>query len=168
MGESVPNPIPAPQLERMVAVLRKRAGQAKVTLPKEVAVYLAQNIRSSTRALESALLCLIDHSLLTGTKITLTSTQQVPKNFSDTQAGTVTRSPLQKLSSQQFNTREPQIRRHDLTATNLDFIFCLLKIRGGTKIEFEVNMRESEREQLARRDAYQRESERRAKTRKLG
>jgi len=35
--ESVPNPIQAHELERMVAVLRKRAEQAKVTLPNEVA-----------------------------------------------------------------------------------------------------------------------------------
>ena len=169
MGEeSVPNPIQAPELERMVAVLRKRAEQAKVTLLKDVAFYLAQNIRSSTRALEGALLRLIAHSSLTGTKITLPYTQQVLKNFIDTQAGTVTINPLQRLPSQQFDTKEAQIRRQDPTAANLGFVFCLLKIRDGGNIEFEVNMRESERERLARRDAYERESERRAKKRKHG
>ena len=169
MGEErVPNPIQAPELERMVAVLQKRAEQAKVTLPKDVALYIAQNIRSSTRALEGALLPLIAHSSLTGTKITLTYTQQVLKNFIDTQASTVTINALQKLPSQQFDTKEAQIRRQDPTAANLGFVFCLLKVRDGEKIELEVNMRESERERLARRDAYERESERHAKKRKYG
>jgi len=53
------------------------------------------------------------------------------------------------------------------------FVFCLLKTREGRAIsrvrqEFEVNMRECEREQLARRDAYERELERRAKKQKRG
>ena len=87
MGEeSVANPIQAPELERMVAVLRKRAEQAKVTLPKDVAFYLAKNIRSSTRALEGALLRLIAHASVTGTAITLTYTRQVLKHLIDAQA----------------------------------------------------------------------------------
>jgi Bacterial dnaA protein len=166
--ESVPNPIRTPELERMVAVLQKRAEQMKVTLPKDVALYLAQNVRSSTRALEGALLRLIAHSSLTGTKITLTYAQRVLKYFIDRQAGIVTRNPVQKQPSQQFDTKEPRLRRQTPTAANLGFVFSLLKIRDGRKIEFEVNMRESERERLARRDAYERESERRAKKRKCG
>ena len=58
-------------------------------------------------------------------------------------------------------------------AADRSFVFCLLKTREGRKIsrvrqELEVNMREREREQLARRDAYERELERRAKKRKRG
>jgi len=166
--ERVPNPIQAPELERMAGVLQKRAAQAKVTLPKDVAFYLAQNIRSSTRALEGALIHLIEQSSLTGTKITLTYTQQVLKNFTDRTACTVTINPLQILPSQQFDTKQAEIRRPDPTAVNLGFVFRLLKIRDRGRIEFEVNMRESERERLARRDAYERESERRAKKRKHG
>ena len=50
---------------------------------------------------------------------------------------------------------------------------CSVKTREGRKTsrvrhELEVNMRESERERLARWDAYERELERRSKKRKLG
>jgi hypothetical protein len=63
----------------------------------------------------------------------------------------------------------PQNVRSNPTAA----VFCLLKTRDERKTsrvrhELEVNMRESEREQLARRDAYERALERRAKGRKQG
>jgi hypothetical protein len=88
-------------------------------------------------------------------------------------ARNVTVDPLQKILPGQRATKEAEIRRHDPTAADRPFVFCLLKTRDERKTnrvrhEFEVNMRESEREQLARRDAYERELERRAKKRKHG
>jgi len=67
----------------------------------------------------------------------------------------------------------PQNVRSNSTAADRRFVFCLLKTRDERKTsrvrhELEVNMRESEREQLARRDAYERALERRAKKRKQG
>jgi hypothetical protein len=67
----------------------------------------------------------------------------------------------------------PQNVRSNPTAADCRFVFCLLKTREERKAsrvrhELEVNMRESEREQLARRDAYERALERRAKRRKQG
>ena len=181
MGEeSVPNPIQAHELERMVAVLRKRAEQAKVTLPNEVAFYLAQNIRSSTRALEGALLRLIAHASMTGTAITLTYTRQVLKHFIDAEAHKVGVAQARKLLVDSFPTMPPEqsgtieanIRRQDRVASAHDFVFCL-QTRDGrnnrrVRHQLEVNMRESERERLARWDAYERGLERRAKTRKQG
>jgi hypothetical protein len=67
----------------------------------------------------------------------------------------------------------PQNIRSNPTAADRRFVFCLLKTRDERKTsrvrhELEVNMRESEREQLARRDAYERALERRAKRRNQG
>jgi chromosomal replication initiator protein len=59
--QSVPNLIQALHLETKLAILRKRAEQEKVTLPKDVALYIAQNFRSIS-ALASALSCLVAHS----------------------------------------------------------------------------------------------------------
>jgi hypothetical protein len=169
--ESVPNAIQAPELERMVAVLRKRAEQAKVTLPKDVAFYLAQNIRSSTRALEGALLRLIAHASMTGTAITLTYTRQVLKHFIDTQGHKVVDS-FPRMPPEQSGTIETNIRRQYRVVPGHDFVFWL-QTRDGRKNrrvrhELEVNMRESERERLARWDAYERGLGRRAKMRKQG
>jgi chromosomal replication initiation ATPase DnaA len=40
-------------------------------LPKDVALYIAQNVRSNARALEGALIRLTTHSSMTGREITL-------------------------------------------------------------------------------------------------
>jgi len=175
---SVPNPVQALELERMVAILRKRAEQANVTLPKDVAFYLAQNIRSSTRELEGALLRLIGYASMTGTAITLTYTRQVLKDLIDAQGhrGAVDSfrkmSPEQKIPAEQRGTIEAHIRGQHRVASDHVFGFWLQTRNGRNnrrvRHELEVNVRESERERLARWDAYERGLERRAKTRKQG
>jgi hypothetical protein len=169
--ESIFHLIPTADLETRVAILRERADQLKVTLSRDVALYIAQNVRSNARAMDLALIRLLAHSSLTGTEITLTYTQRVLKGCIDAQTRTVAVDRLEELPSQQFGSKEAKIRRHDPTAADRGFIFCLLKAREGRKTsrvrcELEVNMRESERERLARRDAYERELECRTKKRK--
>jgi hypothetical protein len=88
-------------------------------------------------------------------------------------AHSVSGDPPQKMPPGQRGTREAKISRQDPTAADRPFVFCLLKTRDERKTsrvrhELEVNMRESEREQLARRDACERELERRAEKRKQG
>jgi chromosomal replication initiation ATPase DnaA len=165
--------IRTPDLETKVAILRKRAEHEKVMLPEDVALYIAQNVPSNASALEGALVRLIAHSSLIGTDITINHTKQVLENFIDLQARKATVDPFQKMSLGQRGTKEANITRQAPTAADRSFVFCLLKTREGRKIsrvrqEFEVNMREREREQVARRDPYERELERRAKKRKRG
>ena len=169
--ESVPNPIQRPELEPMVAVLQKRAQQSRVSLPKDVAFYLAQNFRSSTKALEGALLTLIAHSLLTGTAITLTYTQRVLQSFIDLQSHNPLLDCFPELPPRRRGTIEAKISE-DRAASVRDFVFCLQTQGGqknrGIRHELEVNMRESERERLAKWDAHERALERRVKTRTQG
>ena len=170
--ESFRNPIRTPDLETKVAILRKRAEQEKVKLPEDVALYIAQNVRSDASALEGALFRLIAHSSLISTDITLNYAKLVLKNFID-QPRKATVDPFQKMSLGQRGTKEANITRPAPTTADPSFVFCLLKTRERGKIsrvrhELEVNIREREREQLARRDAYERELEIRAKKRKRG
>jgi hypothetical protein len=171
--KSVPNLIQAFDLEAIVASLRMKAGQVKVKLPRDAALYIARNLRSNARAMESALMRLIAFSSTTGTAITLAYTQRVLKNFIDAHAGTGTVDPFQRSLSQQLVSKEAKVRPQGSTSADRQFVFCLLKIRDGRKTsrvrhELEVNMREGERERLARRDGYERDLERRAKKRKQG
>jgi Bacterial dnaA protein len=171
--ETFLNPFLIPDLKARVAVLRKKAKQLELILPSDVALYIAQNVRSNKSALDGALIRLMAHSSVTGTQITLAYTQQVLRNFIAAEAGKFIADPLQKRPSQAFGAKEAKTRCQDPTPADRHFVFCLVKTREGGRAsrvrqELEVNLRESERERLARRDVYERELERRAKRRKHG
>jgi chromosomal replication initiator protein len=105
--------IQPPDLETKVAILQKKAEQEKVTLPTDVALYVAQNIRSNVRELEGALIRLVAHSSLIGAEITLPYAQQVLKNFIDSQARRVTIESIQKMVAEQFGLRLVEIKAKD-------------------------------------------------------
>ncbi len=164
--------IQCPALEARLTFLRNSAKKRELRLPTDVALYIAQNVRSNARALEGALVRLMAHSSLTDTQITLKYTQQVLANFIAAEAHNVTVDPLQKLLSQPFGTKEAKIGRQSPTVVDRDFVFWLVTTRDGrtsrVRHELEVNMREGDRERLAGRDAFERESERRAKKQRRG
>jgi chromosomal replication initiator protein len=60
-----------PELETRVAILMKKADQAKVDLPHDAAFFIAQRIRSNVRELEGALKRVIAHSHFMGREITI-------------------------------------------------------------------------------------------------
>ncbi len=59
-----------PELETRVAILMKKAEQAKVRLSSEAAFFIAQKIRSNVRELEGALRLVIANAHFTGSEIT--------------------------------------------------------------------------------------------------
>jgi len=102
--------IQPPDLETKVAILQKKAEQEKVSIPTDVALYIASNIRSNVRELEGALIRLVAHSSLIGAEITLPYAQQVLKNFIDSQARKVTIESIQKAVAEQFGLRLVEIK----------------------------------------------------------
>ena len=167
--ESFRKPFRHAELEIKVALVHGIAEREKVTLPKDVALYIARNIQSNSWALRRAILRLQAHSSLTGTDITLRYTQQVLKNFIDSDRRDATAHPFQGMPSEQ-RVAERVTGTYAAGKARSFFLF-VLETREGTKItrarqEFEVNMREHEREHLAHHDGYERELERRAKKRK--
>ncbi|MET1079556.1 MAG: chromosomal replication initiator protein DnaA [Pseudomonas sp.] len=60
-----------PELETRVAILMKKADQAKIELPHDAAFFIAQRIRSNVRELEGALKRVIAHSHFMGRDITI-------------------------------------------------------------------------------------------------
>jgi chromosomal replication initiator protein len=102
--------IQPPDLETKVAILQKKSEQERVTLPTDVALFIASNIRSNVRELEGALIRLVAHSSLIGAEITLSYTQQVLKNFIDSQARKVTIESIQKAVAEQFGLRLVEIK----------------------------------------------------------
>src|SRR6266566_3944370 len=102
--------IQPPDLETKVAILQKKSEQERITLPTDVALFIASNIRSNVRELEGALIRLVAHSSLIGAEITLPYTQQVLKNFIDSQARKVTIESIQKVVAEQFGLRLVEIK----------------------------------------------------------
>jgi hypothetical protein len=166
-ADSVPHPVLTPDLDARVVFLRKTAAQIKLILPEDVTLYLAQNVRPNANTLEGALVRLMTHSWVTGTEITLQYTQHVLANFIAAEArkqAVEPIDPLRKLPSlgsrtRGFGTKEARAKVQEPTDADRRFVFCLVKTRDGRKNsrvrhELEMNMRESERERLARRDLY--------------
>lgn len=63
--------IDPPELETRVAILQRKAEEAGVNLPSEVAFFIAKRIRSNVRELEGAMRRVIANSHFTGRPITL-------------------------------------------------------------------------------------------------
>jgi len=157
-------------IESIIANLGKRAGRTNVSIPPDVELYVAQTVGSNARDLRAALMRLVTHSWITGTEITLTRAQQVLSKFIGAQARKSTIDPIPKLLYRNSSAKEAKVRPEDRVAADSHLFLCLQKTRNGRKfsgvrLELEVHMRESEREQLARRDAYGRDLERRARKR---
>src|ERR1700685_596940 len=103
--------IQPPDLETKVAILQKKAEQEKVTLPTDVALYVASNIRSNVRELEGALIRLVAHSSLNRMEITLASTQQCLKQFIDMQVRKITIEAIQRSVAEQFGMRVADLKQ---------------------------------------------------------
>ncbi len=63
--------IEPPDLELRIAIIKKKAEQVNVTIPDEVLVFLAENLRSNIRQLEGAIKKLGALSFLSGQEITM-------------------------------------------------------------------------------------------------
>jgi len=102
--------IQPPDLETKVAILQKKAESEHVSLPTDVALYIASNIRSNVRELEGALIRLTAYSSLTGGEMNLSTAQEVLKNVIDSQTKKITIDAIQKTVSEQFGLRPAEIK----------------------------------------------------------
>ena len=102
--------IQPPDLETKVAILQKKAESERVTLPTDLALYIASNVRTNVRELEGALIRLIAYCSLTGAEINLSNAQQVLKNFIDSQARKITIDAIQRAVAEQFGLRATEIK----------------------------------------------------------
>src|SRR6201993_4399301 len=105
--------IQPPDLETKVAILQKKAEQEKVTLPTDVALYIASNIRTNVRELEGALVRLIAWCGLHGVDITLAVAQQCLKQFIDTQVRKITIEAIQRAVAEQFGMRVAELKQRN-------------------------------------------------------
>jgi chromosomal replication initiator protein len=103
--------IQPPDLETKVAILQKRAEGEHVTLPTDVALFIASNVRTNVRELEGALVRLVAWCGLNGVEITLSTTQQCLKQFIDTQVRKITIEAIQRAVAEQFGMRVAELKQ---------------------------------------------------------
>lgn len=97
--------IEPPELETRVAILQSKAEQAKVSLPSEVAFFMAKRIRSNVRELEGALRRVMANSHFTGTPITLDFAREALRDLLAVQDKLVTIENIQKTVAEYFKIR---------------------------------------------------------------
>src|SRR6202047_1722628 len=103
--------IQPPDLETKVAILQKKSEKETVTLPTDVALFIASNVRTNVRELEGALVRLIAWCQLNHMEITLTTTQQCLKQFIDMQVRKITIEAIQRAVAEQFGMRVSDLKQ---------------------------------------------------------
>ncbi len=97
--------IEPPELETSVAILMSKADIEGVTLPEEVAFFIAKRIRSNVRELEGALRRVMATSLFTGRPIDLEFTKTALKDLLALQDRLVSIENIQKTVAEYFKIR---------------------------------------------------------------
>jgi chromosomal replication initiator protein len=105
--------IQPPDLETKVAILKRKAEAEAVPLPDEVALFIAQRIKSNIRELEGSLIRLIAYASLTGRDISLELTQEVLRNAIDLDERAITLESIQRYVADHY-----QLKLGDLKSRN--------------------------------------------------
>jgi chromosomal replication initiator protein len=111
--------IQPPEIETRVAILKKKAEAENVDLPDDVAMFLAENIRSNVRELEGALIRVVAHSSLTGQRISIDYAKQVLAELLAGRRNQVTVESIQKMVATFYNVKIADLksqRRHKIVA----------------------------------------------------
>ena len=94
-----------PELETRVAILMNKANQFDISVPDDVAFFIAKRIRSNIRELEGTLKLLKANSQFTGKPITLEFTKASLKDLLSVQDKLVTIENIQKTVCEYFKLR---------------------------------------------------------------
>ena len=103
--------IQPPDLETKVAILQREAESENTTLPSDVALFIASNVRTNVRELEGALIRVIAWCSHHGVECSLVVAQQCLKQFIDTQVRKITIDAIQRMVAEHFGMRVPELKQ---------------------------------------------------------
>lgn len=101
--------IEPPELETRVAILMSKASQQGVSLPQEVAFFIAKRIRSNIRELEGALRRVSANAKFTGQPITIDFAKLALKDLIALQEKLVTMENIQKTVAEYYKMRVAEL-----------------------------------------------------------
>ena len=94
-----------PELETRAAILMNKAALSNVELPNDVAMFIAQRLRSNVRELEGALKRVIAHSNFTGQKIDLDLIKEALRDLFALQDKLVTIDNIQRSVAEYYKIK---------------------------------------------------------------
>ncbi len=103
--------IQPPDLETKVAILQRKAESENSTIPTDVALFIASNVRTNVRELEGALIRVIAWCSHHGVECTLAVAQQCLKQFIDTQVRKITIEAIQRAVAEHFGMRVSELKQ---------------------------------------------------------
>jgi chromosomal replication initiator protein len=93
-----------------VAILKKKADAESVPLPDNVAIYIAEKIKSNIRELEGSLIRLIAYASLTNREVSISLAQEVLKNVIGQDERAVTVDMIQKSVADYYQLKVVDMR----------------------------------------------------------
>jgi chromosomal replication initiator protein len=102
--------IQPPDLETKVAILRKKAETEKLNLPDNVALFIANRIKSNIRELEGSLVRLTALSSLRGEPINVSLAQEALKNLVEEEERAITIELVQKVVAEHFGMKVADLK----------------------------------------------------------
>lgn len=102
--------IAPPDLEHRIAILQRKAEEENVTLPEDVALFIAQAIQTNIRVLEGALTRVIAHASFTGKPINLETAKASLRDYCEIQPRMVELRHVQKVVAEHFNVDLAELR----------------------------------------------------------
>ena len=103
--------IQPPDLETKVAILQRKAESENASLPGDVALFIASNVRTNVRELEGALIRVIAWCSHHAVECTLPVAQQCLKQFIDNQVRKITIEAIQRIVAEHFGMRVPELKQ---------------------------------------------------------
>lgn len=97
--------IEPPELETRVAILKKKADQARMNLPNDAAFFIAQRIRSNVRELEGALKRVIANAHFTGRDISVELVRESLKDLLALQDRLVSIDNIQRIVAEYYKIK---------------------------------------------------------------
>jgi chromosomal replication initiator protein len=103
--------IQPPDLETKVAILQRKAEAENTSVPTDVALFIASNVRTNVRELEGALIRVIAWCSHHGVECSLAVAQNCLKQFIDTQVRKITIEAIQRAVAEHFGMRVPELKQ---------------------------------------------------------
>jgi chromosomal replication initiator protein len=97
--------IQEPDVETRVAILRKKAAGAGVSVPAEVMTYIAHHVKSNIRELEGSMLRVLAFASLTKQEITLDAVKEVLKDSLPSDDRRVSIETIQRVVAERYNCK---------------------------------------------------------------